>query len=107
MESWLPYVGLLGLLASVIVLAWLIGHHARRGWKDQRWIWDEANSRALLFLLLFAVMIAGEVSRFGLTDKVAYFVWTGLGFVALPYIAYITGRLLGIWHRSRDSSRLY
>ncbi|MDP5103830.1 MAG: hypothetical protein NWP98_07885 [Erythrobacter sp.] len=107
MDWWLPVFGLVFLLVCVVFLGWLVWQHANRGWKDHLWIWDEANDRALLFAITFSVLVGAEWLRFGWTDKAIVYVWAGIVFVALPYFAYITGRLLGIWHRARQRRTLH
>jgi hypothetical protein len=106
MERWLPIFGLIFLAVSLVFIALLAGQHAKRGWKDHRWIWGEANDKALLFGLAFATLAGGHWLSGSPRTEVVIFGWIGLGFVALPYIAYITGRLLGMWHRSRQHRTL-
>lgn len=106
MDGWLPVFGVIFLLASVIFLAWIFGQHIRRGWKDHLWIWDEANDRALLFAITFTVLAGGKWLRGSPKEEVVIYAVVGLGFVALPYIAYAFGRLLGIWHRARQRRTL-
>lgn len=97
----MPIVGLVGLVASLVLIGWIFAQHLRRGWKDRLWIWREANHRALYFAVLFGIMTGGAWLRSGPNDKALVFAAAGLGFVAMPYLAYIVGRLLGILHRAR------
>lgn len=106
MEWWRILLGLVFMIACVGVLAWNFAQHFRRGWKDHIWVWDEANDRAVMFVVLFSALAGEKWLFYGLKDEAIIYVAVGLGFVAMPYVLYIMGRLLGIWHRSRERGRL-
>ena len=106
METWRIVLALTFLLVSMSVVAWTFAQHLRRGWRDHVWIWNEAHHRAAMFAVAFVTLAGGKWLTGSLNDEVLVYGATGLGFVIMPYLAYIAGRFFGILHRARHGTRL-
>jgi hypothetical protein len=102
METWKIILGVAFALFCLGLLVWKTVKYVRRGWKDHRWIWDDAHRAARLVAFVMACKIGVDAVRYGFDFRVWVTLWVALVFVIGPYVAYTTGRLLGIWHRSRQ-----
>ncbi|HSF13485.1 MAG TPA: hypothetical protein VLA50_10990 [Erythrobacter sp.] len=98
--------GLIFMLACLSAVVWIFAQHVRRGWKDHIWVWHEANDGAIRFAVLFGILAGAKWLVYDLKDEAIIYAGVGLVFVALPYVLYIIGRFLGMWHRSRHGTRL-
>jgi hypothetical protein len=78
----------------------------QRGWKDHLWIWDDAHRGARFIAIIMGAQAVGRWAGYGMNDIVVVFLVAGAILVPIPYIAYITGRLLGMRDRARHGSRL-
>jgi hypothetical protein len=106
MEMWIILFTLVFLLAALGFVGWKLAQYFRRGWKDHVWIWRETNRGAIFVAFVIGIQMVGFAIRDGIDDKVVFYaVMTVIG-VAMPYLAYIAGRLLGMWHRSRQGHTL-
>jgi hypothetical protein len=106
MEIWIAILGLFFLLAGLAFAAGRVWKMGQRGWKDHLWIWDDANRAATFLLIIFGGQgVARWVWR-GWSDEAMAFLIAAAVTIPIPYIAYITGRLLGIRDRARHGTRL-
>ena len=97
----------LGLMLPVLAYCgWKVWKMGRRGFRDHLWIWDGAHRAATFLLVIFGFQgVARWVWR-GWSDEVLAFLIATAVTLPIPYIAYITGRLLGMRDRARHGSRL-
>lgn len=106
MEMWIILFTLVFLLAALGFLGWKLAQYFRRGWKDHVWIWQEANRAAIFVAFIIGFQTVSYAIRDGIDDKVVYYALMTVTGVAMPYLAYIAGRLLGMWHRARQRRTL-
>jgi hypothetical protein len=106
MAIWHAIVGLVLLVASLAYAGWKTWQLGQQGRKDQFWFWSYANRKATFILVILGSQIVGRWVWSGWSDEVLYFIILGVILVPIPYIAYITGRLLGIRDRERHGVRL-
>jgi hypothetical protein len=99
-------IGFVVMLATLAYGGWKLWQLGHRGWKDHLWIWSNANRAARFILVIFGAQIVGRWVWQGWSDAVMAFIIGAGVMVPIPYIAYITGRLLGIRDRERHGARL-
>ena len=94
------------MLAVLAYCGWRIWKMGRRGFRDHLWIWDDANRAARFIAIIMGAQAVGRWAGYGMNDIVVAFLVVGAILVPIPYIAYITGRLVGMRDRARHGSRL-
>jgi hypothetical protein len=110
MEDWYLLIFLAFMLALMLAglafagrKVWQIG---RRGWKDQVWIWSDANRAARFVFFIIGAQIVVRWAWSGMSGLITVFLIMGAVIIPIPYAAYIIGRLLGIRDRARNGIRL-
>jgi len=106
MEPWQILLVAALALAALGYCAWRVAKLFLRGWKDQLWIWRDANraGRFLLFICCFIAIREAITEGFG--ADLAFTGFFGAIMVCVPYIAYASGRLAGMWGGARRGGRL-
>jgi hypothetical protein len=105
--EWLYIIlGLVLMLGTLAYGGWKLWQLGRRGWKDHLWIWWDANRAARFIAVILGVQIAARWAWRGWSDEVLFFIIFAAILTPIPYLAYITGRLLGIRDRERHGTRL-
>ena len=103
-------VGFIGLSLALGALA-LLGWHAwrliRRGHCDHRWVLEEAHHAALFLALVLGANSLGRFLTVGLTSETAFWLTAAALFVPAPYLLYASGRVAGMWQRSRETIGQY
>lgn len=107
MELWFGVLGFVLLLTGLAYCGWRVWKMGQRGWKDHLWIWQDANRAARFIVIILCVQAVGRWLWFGLSYTVSDYVVAGAILLPIPYIAYATGRLLGIRDRAKHGTRLY
>lgn len=106
MEIWYAVLGLVLMVAGLTYAGWKVWQLGRRGWKDHLWIWEDANRAARFVLVIFGAQIVGRWAFRGWSDELLAFMIGAAIIIPIPYLAYTTGRLLGIRDRARHGTRL-
>jgi uncharacterized membrane protein YcjF (UPF0283 family) len=74
METWQTILAIAFALFCLGVLVWKTAKYVRRGWKDHRWIWDDANRAARFVAFVMACLIGVDMVRY----EFDYRVWIKL-----------------------------
>lgn len=106
MEDWYPVIFFALMLAALAYAGRKVWQMGRRGWKDQVWIWSDANRAALFLFIITAAQIVARWVWQGMSDLIVIYLVIGAIIIPIPYAAYIIGRLLGIRDRARHGIRL-
>jgi hypothetical protein len=106
MNFWYPLIVFTLMLWALAFGGRKVWQLGRRGWKDQVWIWSDANRAARFLFIITAAQIVGRWVWQGLSDVIVSFLIIGAVIIPIPYAAYIIGRLLGIRDRARNGIRL-
>jgi hypothetical protein len=106
METWQVILGIAIMLGSFGLMVWKTAKYVRRGWKDHVWFWWDAHDAARQMAIITGFLVVANLVRHGV--GLEFWITAGVAavFIAAPYIAYITGRLLGMRHRARQRRRL-
>lgn len=102
METWQSILAIAFVLICLGLVAWKTATYVRRGWKDHRWLWDDAHRAARFVAFVMACKLGIDAVRYGFDFRVGVTLSVALVCMTGPYVAYITGRLFGMWHRSRQ-----
>ena len=98
----------IGLIFAVLAFGFYrASWYMRRGWKDHRWIWDDAHAAARFLLLIAVIHSLVEVFRFGLNSRLWFLLALWCAFLTMPYLFYALGRGLGILQRRRKTRRIH
>jgi small-conductance mechanosensitive channel len=89
------------VFVALAAVCWVLAPHTQRGWTDESWDWGETHRAVGGLALVFGLMAAVTVVRFGIGDRAMKQAIVSLIFLSLPYLAYASGRLAGLRHRAR------
>jgi hypothetical protein len=106
METWKVILGVAIMLGSFGLMAWKTAKYVRRGWKDHVWFWWDAHDAARLIAIIMGFLTVANFVRHGVGLEFWITVGVAAVFIPAPYIAYIIGRVFGMWHRARQGRRL-
>ncbi len=105
--EWLYIIlGLALMLGALAYGGWKLLQLGRQGWQDQFWFWSYPNRKATFILVILGSQIVGRWVWYGWSDLVLHFITFAATLIPIPYLAYITGRLLGVRDRERHGTRL-
>jgi len=106
MEIFYFIFGLCLMLTALAYGGWKVWQLGRRGWKDQVWIWSDANRAATFLLVILGPQIVAKWVWRGWSDEVLFYMIFTAILVPIPYVAYFIGRLLGMRDRAKNGIRL-